>query len=239
MASRLEPPVPTVVLLVRHGLTPTTGREMPRAGGGPGLSEEGKAQAGEVARLIAGWRAALPRLAGLYTSPLVRTRETAAILGETLGMQVVQSEGLVDCDAGEWAGEPLDQLARKPEWASVVHYPSGFRFPGGEPVAEMGSRVLGTLRRLVAAHPGQTVAVVSHADPIKAALADALGVHLDLFQRIIVSPASVSAVAYSGTGPSVVLMNGTGPSRPLPCKGPTGPDKPLSEQPGGPPRGRH
>jgi len=183
---------------------------MPEAGAGPSLSDEGRQQAAAAAEHLAAWRTALPPLVGLYTSPLLRTAQTAAVIGDVLGLAPATEPGLADCATGDWAGTPLRQLAKKPEWGTVIHYPSGFRFPGGEPMIDMRSRVLSTLMELVGAHRGQAIVVVSHADPIKAVLADALGMHLDLFQRIVVSPASVSAVTYSVTGPRVMLMNWTG-----------------------------
>lgn len=200
------------MLFVRHGLTPTTGKEMPAAGRGPELSEVGRQQAKEAGELIAEWAPALAPLAALYTSPLARTRETAEIVGQAVGLEPQERETLADCDAGDWAGLPLKDLNRKPEWPTVVRYPSGFTFPGGESLAGMQSRAVGEVKRLVAGHRARTVIVVSHADPIKGVLADALGLHLDLFQRISVSPASVSAVSYGALGPAVLLVNWTGPT---------------------------
>ena len=226
---RRKPPPPTVVLLVRHGSTPSTGKELPEPGAGPSLSDAGRKEAEEAGQLIAAWRATLPPLAALYSSPLSRTRETAGIVGKALNLDVVEERGLVDCDVGEWAGEPLSHLSRKPEWPVVQHYPSGFRFPGGESMAEMSARIVGTVRALAARHPGHAVVVVSHADPIKAVLAEALGVHLDLFQRIVVSPASVSSISYSQAGPAVMLTNWTGPSRHAPSKAKPAP--PATGQP--------
>jgi probable phosphoglycerate mutase len=185
---------------------------MPVAGLGPSLSEEGRRQAEEAARYLSGRRSALPPIGVLYSSPLTRTLETAVLLGKALDVAPVEVPSLVDCDTGEWAGLPLKQLAKKLEWPVVVHHPSSFSFPGGEPIAEMASRVVRAVRELARAHPGQSVVVVSHADPIKAVLADALGLHLDLFQRIMVAPASVSTVTYSLAGPSVELLNWTGPA---------------------------
>jgi broad specificity phosphatase PhoE len=185
---------------------------MPEPGPGPSLSDLGRKQAEEAAEHIRGGRAGPPPISAVYSSPLCRARETATIIATALDRSVVENPALVDCNAGEWAGVPLSQLARKPEWATVQHYPSGFRFLGGESIPEMSARMVGAVKALVEAHPGQCVVVVSHADPIKAVLAEALGMHLDLFQRIVVSPASVSAVSYSGTGPNVVLTNWTGPS---------------------------
>lgn len=212
MPLRTKPAPPTVVLLVRHGLTPTTGKELPEHGAGPALCEQGRRQAAEAAQYISGWRPALPPVAALYSSPMVRALETASAIGKAIDLAPVERAELVDCDTGEWAGQPLKQLARKPEWATVSHTPSGFRFPGGESITEMHSRVVGAIRGFAADHPGKCVIVVSHADPIKAVLADALGMHIDLFQRVVVGPASVSAVTYGQAAPSVTLLNWTGPS---------------------------
>jgi probable phosphoglycerate mutase len=104
----------------------------------------------------------------------------------------------------------LKDLFRLPEWSTVQRYPSGFRFPGGESFTEMQQRITGTIAQLVAKHPGETIVAVSHADPIKAAVAHAMGTHLDLFQRIVVSPCSVSAIAYGTSGPVVLTVNSLG-----------------------------
>jgi probable phosphomutase (TIGR03848 family) len=201
-----------MLLLVRHGQTPSTGRDMPEPGAGPGLTDEGKKQAEEAAHYIAEWRPALPALAAIYCSPLTRTRETASIVAKALDLAPVEHQDLIDCDVGEWAGAPLKDLAKKPEWPTVVHYPSGFRFPGGESIRDMSDRVVGATRALVGRHPGQSLIVVSHADPIKAIVTDALGLHLDLFQRVFVAPASVSAISYGELAPRIMLVNWTGPS---------------------------
>jgi broad specificity phosphatase PhoE len=189
---------------------------MPERGPGPSLSDEGRAQAEQAAHHIASWLAQWPAIAALYSSPLRRTRETAGILAKHLDRQVLEVPELADCDTGDWAGQELKQLAKKPEWATVVHHPSDFCFPGGETLAGMASRVVGAAKRLAGAHPGSTVVAVSHADPIKAVLADALGMHLDMFQRVLVSPASVSVVSYSSSGARVLEANWTGPPPPQP-----------------------
>lgn len=212
MPGRQKQPAPTTVVFVRHGLTPTTGKEMPAGGSGPELSDVGRQQAREAGELIAEWRPTLAPLAGIYTSPLARTKQTAAIIGQALGLEPSESPALADCDAGDWAGVALKELNKKPEWPTVVHHPSWFVFPGGESLAGMQQRALAEVRRLVADHPGHTVVAVSHADPIKAVVADAMGMHLDLFQRLAISPASVSAVVYSAMGPSVLMINWTGPT---------------------------
>jgi probable phosphoglycerate mutase len=151
-----------------------------------------------------------PHIAAVYSSPLERTRETAAPIGHRLGLKVATERGLLECDFGEWTGAELKQLAKLPEWTTVQRYPSGFTFPGGESFSAMRARIADTVARLCRRHPGETVVAVSHADPIKAAVSDALGTHLDLFQRIVVSPCSITAISYHATGPVVLAVNSTG-----------------------------
>jgi probable phosphomutase (TIGR03848 family) len=203
---RPKPTPPTLVLFVRHGQTPTTGKVLPGRAAGLHLADKGRSQAEAVAKRIA----ELKRVDAVYASPLERARETAAPIAAARGLKVIVNKGLVECDFGEWTGKPIKDLARTPEWATVQRYPSGFRFPGGESLREMATRLTVTAARLRAAHPGQVVVAVSHADPIKAAVADALGVHLDLFQRIVISTCSVTAIAYSDSGPIVLTVNDSG-----------------------------
>lgn len=199
-------PKPTLVLLVRHGQTPTTGTTLPGRAKGLHLAEGGRAQADAAAARIA----KLKEVAAVYASPLERTRETAAPIAKARGLRAQTERGLLECDFGDWTGQKLADLRKLPEWRTVQRYPSGFRFPGGESFAEMQTRMVSTLQRLVAAHPGQTIVAVSHADPIKAAVAHALGTHLDLFQRIVISPCSISALWYGPEGPAVLASNSTG-----------------------------
>ncbi|MCD9625092.1 MSMEG_4193 family putative phosphomutase [Rhabdothermincola salaria] len=206
MAARSKTPRPTLVLLVRHGQTPTTGATLPGRAPGLHLAEAGRAQADRAADRIA----ALEQVAAVYASPLERTRETAAPIARARRLRVRTDKGLLECDFGEWTGKKLADLRKKPAWETVQRYPSGFRFPGGESFVEMQTRMGSALDRLVARHPGETIVAVSHADPIKAALAQALGTHLDLFQRIVVSPCSISAVLYGPGGPAVLAANSTG-----------------------------
>jgi probable phosphoglycerate mutase len=217
-----EGPPSTLVLLVRHGTTPSTGQVLPGRAPGLHLADSGRDQAARVAGRLADWAAAStaaaagrngsakPRVAAVYTSPLERTRETAAPIAAALGLRPLVHRGLLECDFGEWTGGSLKQLAKLPEWQTVQRYPSGFQFPGGESFVGMSSRIVDTLRDLRARHPRQTIVAVSHADPIKAAVADALGTHLDLFQRIVVSPCSVTAISYGPLGPVVLAVNSTG-----------------------------
>jgi probable phosphoglycerate mutase len=204
------PPPPTLVLLVRHGQTPTTGKVLPGRAAGLHLADKGIEQAEAVAGRIASLVTDKRKIAAVYASPLERTRETAAPIGRALGLRVQRDKGLLEADFGEWTGAELKKLFKLPEWRTVQRNPSTFRFPGGESFTEMQTRICGTIDRLRAEHPGETIVAVSHADPIKAVVAQAMGTHLDLFQRIVVSPCSVTAVLYSDGGPIVLAVNSTG-----------------------------
>lgn len=208
--SRSKPPEPssTLLLLVRHGQTPTTGAVLPGRAKGLHLAEEGRRQAEAAAERIAPFG---ERVAAVYASPLERTKETAAPIAAALGRKVTVDRGLLEADFGDWTGAELKGLRKLPEWRTVQHRPSVFRFPGGESFAEMQLRIWSAMHRLVDAHPGRVVVAVSHADPIKAAVAQAMGCHLDLFQRIVVSPCSITAIAHTdGGGPIVLCVNSTG-----------------------------
>ena len=209
MAKKTPPgPKPTLVLLVRHGQTPTTGKLLPGRAPGLHLADKGVEQANTAAeRLLA-----LEKVDAIYASPLERARETAAPIGKAFGQKVVIDKGLLECDFGEWTGAELKALMKLPEWTTVQRSPSTFRFPGGESFTEMQTRIVSALERICRAHPGGTVVCVSHADPIKAAVAHAMGTHIDLFQRIVISTCSISAVAYSAGGPIVLTVNSTGGS---------------------------
>jgi probable phosphomutase (TIGR03848 family) len=193
------------VLFVRHGRTPTTGATLPGRAAGLHLADAGREQAEAVGARLG----ELQRVDAVYASPLERTRETAAPIAKARRLRVRSERGLLECDFGEWTGKPLKSLMKLPEWRTVQRYPSGFRFPGGESFVEMQARMTTTVARLVERHRGGVVVAVSHADPIKAVVADALGTHLDLFQRIVISPCSVTVVAYSDGGPTVLAVNHT------------------------------
>jgi probable phosphomutase (TIGR03848 family) len=200
------PPKPTTILLVRHGQTPTTGKLLPGRAAGLHLADQGREQAERAAARIG----ELPNVAAVYCSPLERARETAAPIGKALGIKPVTTKGLLEADFGEWTGAELKALFKLPEWRTVQKAPSTFRFPGGESFTEMQLRIVNELDRLRRTHPNQTIVCVSHADPIKAAMAHALGTHLDLFQRIVISTCSISAIAWSFDGPIALTVNSTG-----------------------------
>jgi len=202
----MSPSSLTTLLLVRHGVTSTTGTLLPGRAPGLHLSERGIEQANTVAARIS---ELAKKPVAIYASPLERTRETAAPIAKSLGLKVVTDKGLFECDFGDWTGKKLSLLSRKPEWRTVQNAPSSFRFPNGESFTEMQLRMWNTLEKLAAAHRGKTIVVVSHADPIKAAVTYAQGVPLDLFQRTVISTCSVSAIALSGHGPIVLSVNNT------------------------------
>ena len=205
-SSAPQAPKPTLVLFVRHGQTPTTGASLPGRAPNLHLAEKGVAQA-EAAAVRIG---ALESVAAVYASPMERTQETAAPIARARKLRVRKAAGLIECDFGKWTGKKLADLRKLPEWKTVQQYPSGFRFPGGESFSEMQSRAVDATHDLVAAHPGETIVAVSHADVIKAVVAAAAGTHLDLFQRIVISPCSITGVLYSAEGPIVLTVNSTG-----------------------------
>jgi probable phosphoglycerate mutase len=196
----------TVICMVRHGTTPTTGKVLPGRARGLHLAEAGRAEAARVAEHFT-----TLDVAGVYASPLERARETAAPIAAAVGKPVVIDKGLLECDFGDWTGADLAALRKLPEWKTVQRYPSGFRFPNGESFQELQSRLQSAIASLCERHPGEAVVAVSHADCIKAAAALALGVPLDLFQRIVIGPCSATVVAYGSEGPAVLAMNSYGP----------------------------
>ena len=195
-------------MLVRHGQTPTTGKLLPGRAPGLHLAEVGVQQAQRAAERIA----ALTTVDAVYASPLERARETAAPIAAARNLKVRIDKGLLECDFGQWTGAELKALMKLPEWSTVQRAPSTFTFPGGESFTAMQNRIVGAIDRLRAAHPGGTIVCVSHADPIKAAVAHAMGTHIDLFQRIVISTCSVSAIAYGMGAPVVLTVNSTGGS---------------------------
>ena len=208
MARKTSPPKPTTVLLVRHGTTGTTGRVLPGRAKGLHLADSGIAQAERAAERIA----ELKQVDAVYCSPLERAKETAAPIGKALSIRPKVARGLIECDFGEWTGAELKALMKLPEWQTVQRSPSTFRFPGGESFTEMQVRMVSALDKLRSDHPGGTIVCVSHADPIKAAVAHAVGTHLDLFQRIVVSTCSISVLSWTASGPIVLAVNSTGES---------------------------
>ena len=203
---RRSSPKPTRVILVRHGQTTTTGSILPGRTPDLHLADKGTQQADAVAARLA----RLKKVSAVYASPLERTRETAAPISAALHLRTRTRRGLLECDFGGWTGRKLADLTKLPEWRTVQSTPSVFRFPGGESFSEMQSRIVAEIDALVVRHPGQTIVAVSHADPIKAAVAHYSGIHLDLFQRIVISPCSVTPLILGAGSPIVLAVNSTG-----------------------------
>jgi probable phosphomutase (TIGR03848 family) len=198
----------TTVLLVRHGLTDAnTGGTL--AGWTPGVHLAAKGR--EQVTALAARLAAVP-LTAIVSSPLERCQETsAALLSGRDGLEIETDDRLGECRYGEWQGQPLKVLAKDPLWKVVQSHPSAVTFPGGEALRDTQSRAVAAVRDHNARlGPDATWVAVSHGDVIKAVLADALGLHLDEFQRIVVDPASVSVVTYTELRPFVVRMNDIG-----------------------------
>ena len=200
------------VLLVRHGLTAMTGPVL--AGHTPGvhLDERGRAQAAAVAERLR----PVP-LAAVVSSPLERCTQTAELVAAGRDLAVQVEPRLAEVRYGDWTGRPLKELAKLPLWKVVQQHPSAAVFPGaqGEGLAQTQARAVAAVRAWdasVTASAGSEAVwlACSHGDVIKALLADALGAHLDLFQRIVVDPCSVSVVRYTETRPFVLRVNDTG-----------------------------
>jgi probable phosphomutase (TIGR03848 family) len=205
----------TTVLLVRHGRT-TANATAVLAGWTPGvlLDETGQAQAAKLAE-----RLAVVPLSALVASPLERCQQTSqAVVGvREADLKIQTDERIGECRYGDWTGKPIKELAKDPLWKVVQQHPSAVVFPGveGEALAATQTRAVAAIREWDARvsdefGPDAVWMACSHGDVIKAVLADALGLHLDLFQRIIVDPCSVSVIRYTQTRPFVVRMNDTG-----------------------------
>jgi probable phosphomutase (TIGR03848 family) len=208
----------TLVLLVRHGLTAGTGNVLTGRTPGIGLDDRGRDQAAALAARLAG-----VALDAIVSSPLQRCRETAgAVAAARDGHQVAVTEDarFAEVAYGDWTGKPIKRLAKEPLWRVVQAHPSAVRFPGqdGESLAGVQERAVAAIRdwnsRL---GPKAAYLVCSHGDVIKSILADSLGMHLDMFQRIQVDPCSVSVIRYTPLRPFVIRMNDTGTGVPRPA----------------------
>lgn len=199
------------VILLRHGRS-TSNTSGTLAGRSPGvdLDDHGREQAEGVVARLAGLD-----VVAIVRSPLLRCEHTVAPLAEKLGLVPAVDDALVEVDYGQWTGRPIKELLKEPLWKVVQQHPSAAVFPGGEGLAQVQARSVAAVRahdaRLAAEHGRDVLWVAcSHGDVIKSVLADALGTHLDGFQRIVTDPASVSVVRYTPTRPFVLRMNDTG-----------------------------
>lgn len=195
----------TLLLLIRHGANDWVNGRL--AGWTPGvhLNEEGRRQAAALSERLGD----LP-IAALYTSPLERCVETAQAVAQPRGLPLRLVEQIGEVRYGEWQGAELKELYKHELWPGVQFYPSGTRFPNGETLGEAQMRVVSALDKLRAQHPKEIIAVVSHADLIKLAISYYIGMHVDLFQRLVINPCSLTAIAFERMGPRLMALNDTG-----------------------------
>ncbi len=197
-----------LILLIRHGENDYV-KKGRLAGRLPEvhLNKKGQAQAQAMAEALAGKLKGVP-IKKLYSSPLERTMETAAPIAAALGCEVIPDENLIEINIGDWQDRTLKSLHRLKVWRQVQSTPSLFRFPGGETFAEAQNRICNEINRLAfGADPKEILILVTHADPIKLAVAYYLGMPLDCFQRVGVSPGSLTSVFVSEGGSGVFSLN--------------------------------
>jgi probable phosphoglycerate mutase len=192
----------TTLFFVRHAVTSDTGHKL--SGWLPGihLSEEGRTQAEAAAQGLA----KVPFKA-IYSSPLERTLETARIIAAPHRLKVETRRPLGEVEYGRWTDRSLKSLMRTKLWGVVQRWPSAARFPDGETLGEVQARAVGEVEAIRSRHPKDVIGIVSHGDVIKLVTAHYLGVHIDLFQRIVIAPASWSVVGISDYGPKVLALN--------------------------------
>ena len=196
----------TTLFLIRHGDNAFVGKKL--AGWTPGvhLNDKGRRQAEDLAV-----RLALVRFAAIYSSPLERTLETAQPLARAQGLRVRRRDNLGEVRYGDWTGRSLRSLSRTKLWRVVQFNPSNMRFPNGEALRETQLRAVGELDTICRDHPKGAVALFSHGDLIRLCVAHYLGLPMDLFQRVVISPASVTVIHASPGLPRLVRLNDTGP----------------------------
>ncbi|HEY7874789.1 MAG TPA: MSMEG_4193 family putative phosphomutase [Actinomycetota bacterium] len=192
----------TALFLVRHGLTSHTGSRLTGWTPDVHLTEDGKAGVQRLAQ----WLSDVP-LAAVYSSPIDRTLETARIVAAPHGLSVRTRRGIGEVEYGKWTNRPLRSLMRTKLWGTVQRWPSAARFPDGETLREVQSRAVGEVEKLAGEHPKEAICCVSHGDVIKLIAAHYLGVHIDLFQRIVIAPASVSVISLGREAPHVLSLN--------------------------------
>jgi probable phosphoglycerate mutase len=195
----------TLLLLIRHGANDWVHGRLAGRIAGVQLNDTGRQQAASLAARLA----ALP-IDAIYASPLDRTVETAQAIAGPRGLPLRLVENLQEVDYGEWQGAELKELYKHELWPGVQFYPSGTRFPNGETLGEAQNRMVATLDMLRSRHPKGIIAVVSHADIIKLAVAYYIGMHVDLFQRLEIGTCSVTALAFTRMGPRLLAYNDVG-----------------------------
>jgi len=199
----------TTIYLVRHAVTSHTGQKLTGWMEGVHLTEDGKREAAATAEHLAD-----VDFKAIYSSPIDRTRETAEIIAALHEIEVTITRGIGEVQYGKWTNRSLKALSRTKLWSTIQRWPSAVRFPEGETLREVQTRAVDEIERLREKHPEETICCVSHADTIKLIVAHYLGVHIDLFQRIFIGPASISVVHLGDSGPQVLALNGLPTPRP-------------------------
>jgi len=193
-----------LLLLIRHAVTDHVGLRLSGWASGVTLSARGRAQADALAERLRD----VP-LDAIYSSPLERTVDTAKALARGRGLRIKQRDEIGEVIYGDWEGRSLKTLVKQKLWRKVRAWPTDVRFPGGEALRETQARAIDAIEDIRAEHPKGTVAVVSHGDWIRLAMAHFLGVHMDLYQRVVIDPASVSIIQFHELGPLVRALNDT------------------------------
>lgn len=195
----------TTLLLIRHGHTDWIGKTLAGHTPGVGLNKDGQRQAERLAERLR----AFP-VRAICSSPLQRTLETAVPIARTFSLEIEPRPGLIEVDFGDWTGQTFQELNKDPLWERFNSLRSMTRAPNGDMMLDVQARMVDELERLRARWPGETVAVVSHQDAIRAALAHYAGIPLDLFQRFEIQPASISVLQLADWGARILAVNNTG-----------------------------
>jgi probable phosphomutase (TIGR03848 family) len=193
-----------IILLIRHGENDyVKKRRLPGRKPGIHLNKKGRKQAEALAKKLS-----QAPIKAVYSSPLERTIETAEPIAEALGLKVIPRKGLLETDVGDWQGKKIKKLSRLKTWRQVQFSPSRFRFPGGERIEDAQHRFVMDIEELCTQHdPGDVIVCVSHADPIKIVVAYYLGLPLDSYQRLAVSPGSITALQIGEFGSHLLMLN--------------------------------
>jgi len=199
----------TIFYLVRHGVTSHTGHRLSGRMPDIHLSDAGRGEAEVAATSLV-----KVRLKSIYSSPIDRCIETARTIADKHGLPVRTRKDLAEVEYGTWTNKSLKTVARTKLWSSVQKWPAGTRFPEGESFVEIQSRGVAVLEDLRTRHPKDRICVVSHGDVIRLVMAHYMGIHLDLFQRILITPASISVLSVTDSGPVVLTLNAP-PGSPL------------------------
>jgi probable phosphoglycerate mutase len=195
----------TTLLLIRHGMTDAVGRRLTGRLPGVHLNEQGKREVEALAKRLQN-----TPLSAIYSSPMERTLETARAIASHHELEVVEREALIESDFGDWSGRLLVDLDRDQSWLRFNGNRSGSPPPGGEHMTAIQARMADELVRIRDAHDDQTVAVVSHGDPLRAALCLFMGISIDLMQRIELGTASVSTLRLTRDSVTLLRLNDTG-----------------------------